>query len=156
MFFSDVPYPAYDIEAHRFRVYQGSVYVLTHECDIDQDNERPFNDLAVVCPVMRLEDLVEEYKAAGHEDKLYNLVQDIALDRIQRVFYLPPPHDLFEVEMLRGGAILYLNNLVSTHVSLLPPTAAQCALSEGALRQLDAKLQNHLFRPKSDSLPQLA
>jgi hypothetical protein len=38
----------------RYATALGIALVLTHECDIDQSNERFFNDLVLVCPVIPL------------------------------------------------------------------------------------------------------
>ena len=54
----DAIYAAYDDESGRFATVLGMVYVLTHECDIDPANDRGFNTDMLVCPDIRLEDLV--------------------------------------------------------------------------------------------------
>lgn len=54
--------PVYDSTQGYFLTVESVVYVLTHECDIDSSNERVFNQELLICPVLRLEDLVAEYQ----------------------------------------------------------------------------------------------
>lgn len=110
----------------RFRGWPTS---STHECDVDQNNVRHFNDLVVICPLIPLHALVEEYEPLFGEEQLKSLLVSAAKNEVFRVFFLPPVPDLLDVPALRGGALLYLNQLCSTHVTVFAQARAICALS---------------------------
>jgi hypothetical protein len=153
LLYADVAFPLFNDERGDFDTVQGLAYVVTHECDVDQDNVRHFNDLVIICPLIPLHALVEEYEALFGEDQLKGLLVSAAKNDVFRVFFLPPVPDLLDVPPLRGGALLYLNQLCSTHVSVFAQARAVCALSTRGIERLDWKLQNLLFRPKAESLP---
>ena len=83
---------------------------------------------------------------------LESFVTALAKNDVSRVFFLPPTPQVFGEVELTHGALLYLNQLCHTPVSLFSGSAV-CALSSYGLERLDAKLQNHLFRPKEEPLP---
>lgn len=148
--FSSINYPLINTQDGLFDTYQGNVYILTHECDIDQANKRPYNDYLLICPIIPLETVVKQMVAIS-KDKLINFLKDLANDQISRVCYLPPVEDSF----LPYGGIVYMNQISSTHVSQINKEESESvvSLSHYGLRLIDYKLTNHLLRPKSASLP---
>jgi hypothetical protein len=157
LIYRGVIFPLFNREARLFDTVQGFAYVLTHECDVDQNNDRHFNDLVVVCPLIPLLDFVEEYENRIGEADLRNLLVSVARNDVYRVFFLPPPPSLLGIFDLPHGALMYLNHLCSAHVSVFAdgPAEALCALSNHGLDRLDWKLQNLFFRPKAEVLPRL-
>ena len=152
LIYTNVTFPLFDLESRAFDTAEGAAYVLTHECDVDPANERHFNDHVVVCPLIPLEQFVVEYETTLGEERLKSFLVYAAKNEVVRVFYLPPGPPS---SVLSHGALLYLNQLCSTHVSVFQPSYALCALSSHGLERLDWKLQNLLFRPKVDPLPRL-
>ena len=155
LIYADVVFPLFNEETAAFDTVQGWAYVVTHECDVDQNNVRHFNDLVVICPLIPLHALVQEYEPAFGEEQLKGLLVSAARNEIFRVFFLPPVSNLLDVPALRGGALLYLNQLCSTHVTVFARARAACALSTRGIERLDWKLQNLLFRPKAEGLPEV-
>jgi hypothetical protein len=151
LIYTNVIFPLFDLDNRVFDTVEGAAYVLTHECDVDPENSRNFNDHVVVCPLIPLEKFVGDYEATFGEENLKSFLVYAARNEVVRVFFLPPgPGDV-----LSNGALLYLNQMCSTHVSAFEPTNALCALSSHGLDRLDWKLQNLLFRPKVDPMPWL-
>jgi hypothetical protein len=154
LIYRDVVYPQFDPGTQGYDTLQGPAYVLTHECDIDQSNARHFNDLVLVCPLILFNDFVREYQEVMGAVELEGFVAALGKNDVSRVFFLPPTPQVFGDMELTHGALLYLNQLCHTPVSLFSGSAI-CALSTYGLERLDAKLQNHLFRPKAEPLPTL-
>lgn len=146
----NVAYPTFDEIKGRFSVVSGLVYILTHECDISQDNDRSFNEHAVICPVIPLEHFFDAYNESLGYDRLYAAVMSAARNEIFRLFYLPPTDRFLEI---KNGAIIYFNYISHTHVSELKKGRAVCSLSEYGLQFLDGKFTNHFLRPKDGLLP---
>ena len=148
---SNVEFPAYQPDEDRFVAWAGLVLVLSHECDLDQDNQRLLNDLALICPVRKLEALVEMAAEAGYNDNaLTTFLGNLASRRVSRAMYLPPFPDV-----LPYGGFIYLNQFTHTSVKRLSAEDAQTvtALSAYAMRSVDYVLLEHLFRDKADRLP---
>lgn len=144
-----VEFPIFDRASSRFAVKSGLVYVVTHECDIDADNDRALNDLAIVCPITRLEDFIEAFAVLGDET-LEKVLDALGRRDISRAVYIPPMADV-----LPYGGLLYLNALSHTHRSKLQNDGAAtvgCVTWRG-LREIDLALERHLRRPKADRLP---
>jgi hypothetical protein len=155
LIYNNVRFPLFDINGGIFDTVEGTAYVLTHECDVDRANVRNFNDHVVICPLIPLEDFVASYEAELGEDKLKIFLTSMAKNEVVRVFFLPPAP---QGAALSHGALLYLNQLCSTHISAFDENggaSALCALSSHALDRLDWKIQNLFFRPKFDTLPRL-
>lgn len=153
LIYQGVRVPEFDCDQRVFATYERPVYVLTHECDVDQNNDRHFNESVIVCPVTPIGALADSFAQFGSASHFFGLLPDIAADKVFRVFLLPPGMP----EPLTQGAILELNALCSTHISEFRQDRVTplCALSEYAQGILDRKLLNHLLRPKADSLPRL-
>lgn len=148
---SNVEFPAYQPDEDRFVVWAGPVLVLSHECDLDQDNQRLLNDLALVCPVRRLEAIVEMAAEAGYSDAdMRAFLGNLAARRVSRAMYFPPIPDA-----LPYGGFIYLNQFTHTSVKRLSAGSAErvTALSAYAMQSVDYVLLEHLFRDKADQLP---
>jgi hypothetical protein len=152
LLYDGLRFPLFDEIDRVFDTVEGLVYVLTHECDVDQTNERHFNEYVLVCPINRFEIFASDFCATYSEGALYGMLPHIARDDVFRVFYFPPIPDT-----LPYGGLLYLNQICNTHVSEFVSTEAKkvCALSSYALQFVDLKLENHLRRPKAENLPRL-
>ena len=137
-----------------FETMLGIALVLTHECDVDQANERHFNDLVLVCPVIPLENFCEEMEQEGGAGAWGGILPQIAGDNVYRALYLPPVYPSFNCPELEGGGIVYLNHISSCRVEWISdlPHQAICSLSAIGLRTFDFKLTNHLLREKAATL----
>ena len=146
-----VKFPLFDEEEALFDTAEGLVYVLTHECDLD--NDRAFNDYVLVCPIVGFDVFAKGYAERVSEGALAGLIPDLAGDRIYRALYIPR----ISSEVLPFGGIIYLNHICSTPISSFKAEGAKsiCAMSDYAQRIIDMKLTNHLLRPKADLLPRL-
>ena len=145
MFFSNVRLPAFDSNALLYKTVRGLVYVVTHECDVSQDNRRPLNDSVLICPLIRFEEFVAEFNALPN---LPAFLGELATRDVFRAIYVP------SLREIPYGAILYLNRITSTHVSAFEESGVDCigAVSTTGLREIDASLQNLLMREKADRL----
>lgn len=149
LFYEGVRFPAFDATHSDYATLEGRVYVLTHECDADQQNVRAFNDYVLVCPVIDFYVWAQDFASAKSVGALMGFLPDLAGDEVYRAIFLPPTPEI------PNGGILYLNSLASVHVSEFSQTRASaiCALSEYAQSIVDKKIQNHLLRPKAELLP---
>jgi hypothetical protein len=145
-----LPHP----EEVRFRTALAFALVLTHECDVDPQNNRFFNDLVLVCPIITLEAFCESYKTSIGSDGLEQFLSSLASGNVFRAMYLPPPHKPQYTTHLQAGGIINLNWISSCRVSWLPDIKnnAICSLSEPGHRALDIKIHNHFFREKPTRL----
>lgn len=141
--------PFFDKETAVFYTSEEAGYLLTHECDIDPANERPFSDLALVCPITPFEEWVPTYLEEHSAEELASLLSHIGRRNVSRVFYLPT------LPTLQYGGLIYLNQITHTHVSTLSlkPAARVASVTAYGLQKLDHMLTNHLLRPKAVSLP---
>jgi hypothetical protein len=138
----------------RYRTAVGIALILTHECDIDQSNERFFNDLVLVCPVISLDDFCEECEQEQGVGSWGGILAQIAGDNLYRAMYLPPLQHATACPQMEGGGIVYLNHISPCRVTWIsdPQAQAICSLSATGLRALDFKVQNHLLREKAAPL----
>jgi len=145
LFYSNVRQPAFDLTSRRFKTVRGLAYVVTHECDISQANDRPFNDSVLICPLIRFDRFVEESQALPN---LGAFLGELATRDVFRAVYVPSIADA------HYGAILYLNRITSIHVTVLEEDGVECigAVSATGLREIDAALSNLLMREKADKL----
>lgn len=138
----------------QFETGLGLAIVLIHECDIDQNNERFFNDKLLACPIIRLDEFCAECEDESGPGSWSGILQAIARDTVYRAMYIPPlPRSIPCPEMDAGG-IIYLNHMSPCRVEWIsvPSVQAICSLSALGLRALDIKLTNHLLREKAASL----
>jgi hypothetical protein len=145
MFFSNLRQPAFDPDRRLYRTVRGLAYVVTHECDVSQANNRPFNDSVLICPLIRFERFVEEFQGMSN---LGAFLGELATRDVFRAVYVPTLADA------QYGAILYLNRITTTHVSAFEEEGVECvgAVSATGLREIDAALSNLLMRQKADRL----
>jgi hypothetical protein len=150
LIYDNIPFAVFDKDEKLYDTASGLVYILSHECDVDQNNPRFFNDYILTCPIIDMAIFVEDFEAA-FPDKLTQMVVDLVGDRIFRAIYIPP----INRSVLPFGGILYFNQIGNTHVSCFGEATTQpiYALSHYAQRIIDFKLENHLLRPKAQSLP---
>jgi hypothetical protein len=148
--YSGVSFPIYDDEAKVFVTAQGPIYVLTHECDIDQSNRRAYNTHVLICPIIDFSSFVTEFQASHSEDQLKSFLSDLASNNVSRLIYIPylPPR-------LPYGGLLYFNRITHTYVRVFaePPAERVCTVTNYGLRYIDIPLTNHLLRPKAEALP---
>lgn len=147
--FGSVPYPIFDDDRRLFVTAEGLVYVLTHECDIEDENERLFNTDLLICPIIPLQYLVEAHLAELPQTQLVSFLTNLGARRISRLIYLPPcPPDL------AYGGIMYLNHIANTSVDVFRDGAARLigAVTGYGLTIIEQILENHLLRPKADRL----
>jgi len=146
--YNNIRFPVFNQDDSIYDTVEGLVYVLTHECDIDQKNIRPFNEYAMICPIIDLEICVKNLDTLG-EDKLKNFLTELGKDNISRVTYFPAIADC-----LPNGGIIDLNQLSHTHISAFQLGDAEKVdtLTANGLRILDFKITNHLLRPKAERL----
>jgi hypothetical protein len=147
--YAGVRYPLYNPESALFATLEGVVYVLTHECDIDQSNARILNEDLLVCPIIHLNAFVEEYTQVLSERDLEQFLHNLARHRVSRVFYMPHIG-----QHLPYGGLLYLNQITNTHVSAFERSEAKtiAAVTAYGLEIVDYMLRNHLLRPKAEPL----
>lgn len=151
--FSGIQYPLFNRDQSRYQVVSGMGLILTHECDIDQNNRRAFNSGFLIAPLILMNAFADQF--ARQQDEARALARDIASNKVHRLMYLPPPNELLKVPELPLGAFIYFNSITHADVAHLTVDGARavCALSELGLEMLDARLKNHLFRPKAEQLP---
>ena len=148
LFFNDIRCPIFDIDDRVFSTVELPVYVLTHECDIDQGNDRAFNDYLTICPLIPLGTFLEEYESSGRsDDELRSFLNAIATRSVNRLVYLPPGPS-----QMAYGALMYLNNLASTHVGEFESVKPIATVSAYGLDVIDKSFSNHFLRPKADKL----
>ncbi len=138
----------------KFDTGVGLALVLTHECDIDQNNERFFNDLLLVCPIILLDHFCAECEEDGGTGAWGGILPAIARDDVYRAMYLPPLPTQWSCPEMEGGGILYLNHISTSCVRWFSDVRHQqiCSLSARGLQAFDIKLKNHLFREKANEL----
>lgn len=141
--------PFYNEERDVFRTISSTVFVLTHECDVSQENIRPFNDDILVCPLILFENFVNLYNEKFGEASLQSFLDNVAKRNVSRLMYFPPLGGVFEY-----GAIMFMNAISSTKIRAfqIPSARVAGALSEFGLREVDHVLENHLLRPKDQKL----
>ncbi len=131
-----------------YRTAVGTAYILTHECDVDAENERPYNDDLLLCPLIGLEVFVEQYLEDHGPANLPNFLGNLGARRISRLVYLPPIAGLFAF-----GAVMFLNQITHARAEVVRDRGALvCAVTAFGLREVEFALENHLLRPKADRL----
>ena len=148
LFYEGVRFPFFDDEDRVFNTIEGAVYVLTHECDVAQENDRVMNQHVLVCPVISLAAFLVEFELAfSSPAACRSFLIEVGRRAVSRLLYLPSGPGA-----LAGGALISLNAMASTHVSEFENKRPIAALSTHGLRELDVALANHFSRPKSDAL----
>lgn len=149
LIFTQVRQPIYDVEQQLFLTVEEPAYVLTHECDVDPANDRPFSNYLLICPIIRFEDWFAAYTEDHGDDELGAFLGNVANRRVSRVFYLPPLPQLIDY-----GGLLYFNQITHTHISEVSVERGKCVatVTEYGLTKIDHMLENHVLRPKAQPL----
>jgi hypothetical protein len=149
LLYEGIRFPVFDQRERVFVTMEGIGLVLTHECDVDQRNARPFTELAIFCPVIPFEHFVAEYSTLLGEAAFLGFMAELARRGVSRVAYLPSG-----LGELPWGGLLYLNRITHTHVSEFSAEGARRigALTGYGLQIIDHQLTNHLLRPKAEPL----
>lgn len=148
---NNVAYPMYNDEARDWDVAEGLVYVVSHECDIAQENDRPFNDAALICPIIPLEDVVAEYLSDLSIEQIRSFIYQLAGSRVDRAIFIPAIP-----ERLPRGGVIYFSIMTSTSVRelLRPAVVTECAVTVPGLKYIDDRMNQALLkRPKDQLLP---
>jgi hypothetical protein len=150
LFFSNVRMPIYDEKRGLFVTRTFTVLVLTHECDIDQANQKAFNNDVLVAPLAPFEAVFETLKAKRSDAEIKSYLGDLAAGRITQLMYLPHWPERFP-----NGVVLYLNRITHTHLAEFSREGVSGigALTGYGLQQLHSRLSTHLLREKQDRLP---
>lgn len=149
LIYSAIAFPAYDDANGLYATLEGEILVLTHECDVEPANEKLFNEYVLICPIIKVEALVEQLDAEGDSEEYKRaFLGNLAARNIPRLIYLPP------CDALTNGGAVYLNQITHSHVSAFqqPGIQPSSALSIFGLRDVEYALENHLLRPKADRL----
>lgn len=148
---TDLPYPVFLPNAGAYGTRRGTALIMSHECDIDPDNVRPFNDNALVAPVIGLRTYVENVAHLYSADETRSFILAVAKGLTTRLLFLPRFGD--SSCPLYYGGLIDLNFMTSCGVKALSEASKICALSGAAISIVDVALQNHLIRPKADTPP---
>lgn len=150
LIYSGIRYPVFEAARQIFLTVAGVVLVLTHECDIDQANVRPFTNDVLVLPLVPFETWYPKLQAAKDDPDIRGYLGDLGAHRVSQLVYFPPFPDVFPL-----GGIAYLNRITCTDVSAFRIDGAQRrgALTGYGLSVIDGRLANHLQREKADRLP---
>ncbi len=153
LFYKGIRFPVFNLEDNLYDTTQGYVYILTHECDLDQDNKRPFNEDVLVCPILPFEDFLSDVVNILSDEAQKSFVDAVAKRSVNKLIYIPPLGD-----ELKSGGVLNLNRIGSSHISCFDENQNENAkvigcLTDYGLMQMDNALENHLLRPKASLLP---
>jgi hypothetical protein len=145
-----IRYPLYSPEREFYQTAEGAVYLLTHECDIDQRNVRPFNADLLICPILDFRIFVDEYQRDFSEALLKSFISALGLRDVSRVIYLP-----YYDDSLPYGGLLYLNQISNTNIASFSKASAQrlCSVTRYGLQIIDQSICHHLLRPKAEVVP---
>jgi hypothetical protein len=145
LLYSNVRQPAFNPGRNLYSTVKSHVYVVTHECDADQRNDRAFIDSVLVCPIIPYQSFIGD--CATHPN-LPGFLAEIATRRVYRLLYIPP------IDPLEFGGVLYLNRITNVHVSAFSEAGTLClgAVAGIGLREVDAALANLLLREKAQPL----
>jgi hypothetical protein len=146
--YDQVSFPLFDPATRTFATVEGLAYVVTHECDVDGDNERIFSEDVLVCPILGLERLVALYLDEVGEERLISFLGSLGNKEVSRVVFLPP----ISQAVIPYGGVLYLNQITNTPRSTFEGAKEICAVTAFGLRHIEYILENHLLRPKADRL----
>jgi hypothetical protein len=146
----NVAFPLYSVAEQDFEIVEGLVYILSHECDIDQANERPYSDLATLCPIIPLEAAFEKYLERRSSNEAGAFFGNVGKRLVERITYIPAI-----AEHLPYGGLLYFGMLSHTHVDELSnERVLRCAaVSMYGLQSIDAALQQAFAKPKAQASP---
>lgn len=145
--YSDLRFPLFDPDSQKYLTADGLGYVLTHECDVETENERLFNEDLLVCPIIPLQDLIAVYQSDLPGELLPAFLGNLGARLISRLIFVPAIPDA-----LPFGGTLYLNQITNSHKDSFARATAVCAVTAYGLRHIETGIENHLLRPKDDRL----
>ncbi|WP_239436195.1 hypothetical protein [Sphingomonas sp. ACRSK] len=148
---ANLPYPVYLPDRGAYGTRLGNALILTHECDIDPDNIRPFNSNVLVAPIIGLNQYVNSVAGIHSQSETRSLMLNVASGNTTRLVFLPRYGD--SSCPLYYGGLVDLNFLASCGVQALTQSDKLCFLSGAAIGMVDVALQNHLMRPKAETPP---
>lgn len=149
MLYGSIIFPLFDSNTGVFLTVEGQGYVLTHECDVNENNNKLFNTDVLICPIIPLPDVIEELAQELSQAQLISFLTNLGARNISRLVYLPTL-----ASSLEYGGVLYLNQITNTPVNLFHNGNAHSigALTGYGLTVVDYSIENHLLRPKADRL----
>lgn len=147
--YNSVIYPLFDLDNGTFLTVEGLGYVLTHECDVDVNNIKLFNTDVLICPIIPLQDVVEELRQDLNHSQLVSFLTNLGSRNISRLVYLPSLGNYLEY-----GGVLYLNQITNSPANYFHDGRAKSigVLTGYGLTVVDYSIENHLLRPKADRL----
>lgn len=147
--YSSIVFPLFDSDTGVFLTLEGQGYVLTHECDINESNNKLFNTDVLICPIIPLQDVIEELAQDHTQTQLISFLTNLGARNISRLVYLPTLG-----KSLEYGGVLYLNQITNVPVHLFHNGHARSigAVTGYGLTIVDHSIENHLLRPKADRL----
>ena len=147
--YDSIIYPLFDSNTGVFLTVAGQGYVLTHECDVDENNNKLFNTDVLICPIIPLQDVVEELAHDLSQAQLISFLTNLGARNISRLVYLPTL-----ASSLEYGGVLYLNQITNTPSKKFHNGHAHSvgALTGYGLTVTDYSIENHLLRPKANRL----
>ena len=147
--YESVIYPLFDSDRGAFLTVEGLGYVLTHECDVDVNNNKLFNTDVLICPIIPLQDVIEELGQDLNHIQLVSFLTNLGARNISRLVYLPTLGNCLEY-----GGVLYLNQITNAPANYFHDGHAKPigALTGYGLNAVDYSIENHLLRPKADRL----
>jgi hypothetical protein len=143
---SDIPLPIFVPDASAYQIRESIALILSHECDISQDNKRPNNSDVIVVPLIPFE---EFFATLPNDAAARSYVGHLVSGNISQLFFLPP------WEKHPTGSVVYLNRICSTHIDLVARDGVKkvIALSAYGHQKLIERLGDHLLRGKAEQLP---
>lgn len=144
---ADAVYPVFELGSNQYITVSGVVYILTHECDIDTENQRDFNEDVLIAPIINLESLVEAYLESSTAEQLTSFLTNLGSRNISRLVYVPPI-----TERMPYGGVIFFNQIANCHISTFEKTTLIAAVTGFGLNEIDYMLENHLLRTKADRL----
>lgn len=147
MIYQGVRHPVFEPTTRSFITVEGTIYVLTHECDLSQDNIRPFNDDVLICLLMPFEGS-GAYQHEYGEGQLKSFLANLAKGRVSRLMYFPP------FIGFRFGAVTFLNQICNTKTQAFNHADVQvsAALGDVGYWAVNSMIRNHFLRPRAEML----
>ena len=148
---TNVAVPVFLPDKDAYGTGRGAALILSHECDIDPNNIRPFNDKALVAPLIRFDRYIDGASQQVSRNDIIAFATNVARGNTTRLCFLPRYGDTDSP--LHFGAFIDLNYLTSCGLQSLAKASVLCSLTGYAIGVIDRAIQNHLFRPKADRPP---
>lgn len=148
---TNVAIPVFLPDVDAYGTGRGAALILTHECDIDPENIRPFNDKALIAPIIRFDKYLETAAHDYSSQEINAFATNVARGNTTRLCFIPRFGD--DKSPLHFGAFIDFNYVTSSGLQSLVKSPILCSLTGYAIGVIDRALQNHLFRAKVDRPP---